>query len=324
MLRYHIPWISCKVCRWMDSCRHEFVEFVDNEVTDLQIATLCSSARRSVCHNRLPGETSCDSSWTILLPKLFWSLALLAFSEVGGVCGWSCGSTHPPQNMVGCDSRGKIQVDSSVKNGRSGERRSLPWGNAILLPRICPHLFPGDWEGFCWQGFQSSQLQREGAASLFLFFEISTTHCPCISWQVTMKQCPEATFSSFVVIMAVVLCGCEGGWVWWVHDKGGSFCKLEMHPSQFSTWKQVIHRGAGIYAETERLQPSQNYGPVTHNLRSQLQIQSEWNRRGRGHRSPWQMMHGPWPEFVKHVAGIERIDASFRCVSHSFLTKFVA
>lgn len=74
----------------------------------------------------------------------FEALALLAFSEVGGVCGWSCGSTHPPQNMVGCDSRGKIQVDSSVKTGRSGERWSLPWGNAILLPRICPHLFPGD------------------------------------------------------------------------------------------------------------------------------------------------------------------------------------
>lgn len=63
----------------------------------------------------------------------FEALALLTFSEVGGVCGWSCGSTHPPQNMVGCDSRGKIQVDSSVKNGRSGERRSLPWWNAILL-----------------------------------------------------------------------------------------------------------------------------------------------------------------------------------------------
>lgn len=50
------------------------------EVTDLQIANLCSS--------------------------------------VGGVCGWSCGSTHPPQTLQGCDSRGTIKVTENSFAGK--------------------------------------------------------------------------------------------------------------------------------------------------------------------------------------------------------------
>jgi len=69
------------------------------EVTDLQIATLCSS--------------------------------------VGGVCGWSCGSTHPPQNMVGCDSRGKIQVTEKAFAGKAFSQANF---KGKVTMKQCPEV----------------------------------------------------------------------------------------------------------------------------------------------------------------------------------------
>ena len=50
------------------------------EVTDAQIASLCSS--------------------------------------VGGVCGWSCGSNHPPETLPGCDAHGRIKVSQDSFAGK--------------------------------------------------------------------------------------------------------------------------------------------------------------------------------------------------------------